>query len=170
MHHRSCSSLRGLSKKTASRQTVSPTGMHKRTCTSLRELPQTSTSWEEEIPSKKRGGTNHESNDSCASSELLQQIQPTQESAGSQTTKKSQQQTKERQRMEEHTSSSELDERKADVVRTSNRRYLRGIPRELNPPAMFWFNAHQCAKCGMSFPIKQTMWKHIFSEHKREIT
>src|SRR3954464_2815778 len=35
---------------------------------------------------------------------------------------------------------------------------------------MNWFNTHQCRKCGMSFPIKQTMWKHILSEHKRTET
>jgi hypothetical protein len=35
---------------------------------------------------------------------------------------------------------------------------------------MHWFNTHQCVKCGMSFPIKQTLWKHIISVHKRRET
>src|SRR4051812_34507949 len=69
--------------------------------------------------------------------------------------KSAQRQTRQ-QKLEKGPSANKLDELENTVARTSSWRYLRGIPREINPPAMYWFNAHQCAKCGMSFPIKQT--------------
>ena len=147
-----------LAKSCTQQQLVCQTGLYKRPSTSLRELPQCgSSSREAKTPSIKREGTKNESNDGSASSSFFQQIQPTKESA--------QRQTKQPQRLERCSSASRIDEFENNVAGTSSRRILRVIPRDVNPPAMYWFNAHQCAKCGMSFPIKQTMWK--LSEHKR---